>query len=136
MWAIIGPRQSASPIFNGSPRERQRIPVYENSSQTVSLAALLDELGANPAEVARQLRGSGVQGVRNTARFLNPIVRYLRDRLPADVQTVDLTRGDALSLVFADQSRHDIPLPAAIKKFLDAFNAGKYPDLELPLDEG
>ena len=37
---------------------------------------MLVDLGNTPDEVADTLRASGITGVRNTVRFLNPIVRF------------------------------------------------------------
>ena len=88
--------------------------------------------GTSPRACERK----GIKGVRNTARFLNPIVRYARGRLNGEAASLDLMKGDVLSVMQHDGSKQDVPLPAPVKRFLDAFNAGKYPDLELPLDQG
>ena len=56
---------------------------------------MLDELGGTPDAVAEVLRAAGIRGVRNTVRFLNPVVRYARKFLP-DAQGIDLIQGDRL----------------------------------------
>ncbi len=94
------------------------------------LSRLLEQMGANAEEVAATLRAAGVQGVRNTVRVLNPIVRYVQsmlrhDHLDADVMTGKTFRVHGLA-------GQDIALPQAVRDFLDAFNRGAHPDLELP----
>ncbi len=91
---------------------------------------MLDALGKTADEVAVSLRAAGIQGVPNTVRFLNPVVRY------AVAQAGDGPSGvlldDTLTLTFPDgrEQRHRVPPP--VRDFLDAFNRGTYPDLILP----
>jgi hypothetical protein len=73
--------------------------------------------------------------VRNTARFLNPIVRYAHS-VTADVYGIDLTLSDRLRIVFASGEVSEVPVPAAVLEFLDLFHRGRYPELEMPLDPG
>jgi hypothetical protein len=96
---------------------------------------MLDELGRTPDEVANALRQRGVRGVRNTARFLNPIVRYAYTLNP-DVYGIDLTLVDRLRIVFADGRVTEVPVPDAVLGFLDLFHRGSYPDLEMPSGPG
>jgi hypothetical protein len=96
---------------------------------------MLEELGTTPDEVARSLLARGVRGVRNTARFLNPIVRYAHS-VTADVYGIDLTLSDRLRIVFASGQVSEVPVPSAVLEFLDLFHRGRYPELEMPLDPG
>lgn len=96
---------------------------------------MLDELGRTPDEVAHSLRARGIQGVRNTAWFLNPVVRYAHS-ITADVSAIDLTLGDRLRIVFPNGSVTEVPVPSPVLKFLDLFHRGHYPELELPLTPG
>ena len=96
---------------------------------------MLDDLGKTPDEVADTLRARGVNGVRNTARFLNPIVRYANSLL-TDVYGIDLTQGDRMRIVFADGRTTEVPVPPAVLEFLDLFHRGHYPDLEMPVGPG
>jgi hypothetical protein len=94
------------------------------------LGKLLEEMGSNAEEVAAALRAAGVQGVRNTVRVLNPIVRYVqnvlrRDNLDADMMTWKTFRVHGVG-------GQEVALPKPVLDFLDAFNRGAYPDLELP----
>jgi len=57
-------------------------------STPVVFSNVLANLGASADDVAAKLRARGIQGVRNTGRFLNPIVRYLVAR-----QLLPLRRG-------------------------------------------
>jgi hypothetical protein len=96
---------------------------------------MFDELGRSPDEVADALRALGIMGVRNTVRFLNPIVRYAHTRL-AGVYGIDLIRGDRLHIVFANGEETEAPVPEPVLRFLENFHRGLYPDLEMPSGPG
>jgi hypothetical protein len=96
---------------------------------------MLEQLGRTPDEVAQSLRSRGIQGVRNTARFLNPIVRYAHT-VTTDVYGIDLTLGDRLRIVFANGDVTEVLVPDAVLEFLNLFHRGHYPDLEMPLGPG
>jgi hypothetical protein len=96
---------------------------------------MLNELGSNADEVAATLRRLGIQGVRNTVRFLNPIVRYANTQV-AGAYGIDLIQVDRLRIVFADGRMEEIAVPEAVLRFLDNFHQGLYPDLEMPLGPG
>ena len=67
--------------------------------------------------------------------FSNPIVRYAVSRMQVDDLSVDLLKQDTLSLTFVGGRTEEARLPEAVQQFLDAFNRGSYPDLELPPDQ-
>ena len=96
---------------------------------------MLDELGRTPEEIAESLRSAGIRGVRNTVRFLNPVVRYARKFLP-DAQGIDLIQGDRLRIVFANGTVSEVAVPEAVLRFLEGFHRGQFPDLELPTGPG
>lgn len=96
---------------------------------------MLDELGNTADEVAVALRQRGIKGVRNTVRFLNPVVRYAHTRL-ADVYGIDLIQGDRLRIVFANGRAEEVAVPEPVRHFLDNFHRGQYPDLEMPAGPG
>ena len=91
---------------------------------------MLEELGTTSEKVASALRAKGIQGVANTVRDLNPIVRYVRGELD-ETQTVHLI-GDVLTIQFADGRQQQVTIPPAVRDFLHAFNNGQYADLHLP----
>ncbi len=91
---------------------------------------MLEALGTTAEGVASALRAKGIQGVANTVRDLNPIVRYVRGELH-ETQTVHLI-GDVLTIQFADGRQQQVAIPPAVRDFLKAFNSGQYPDLLLP----
>src|SRR5262245_39883552 len=95
------------------------------------VARLLDDLGRTADEVAATLKTQGVRGVRNTVRFLNPVVRYVSPRV-AGLTTADVMRGDVLCLAIRGGRKEEVALPQAIRDFPDAFNRRAYPELELP----
>jgi hypothetical protein len=92
----------------------------------------LEALGSTFDEVARTLHSKGIQGMRNTVRILNPIVRYLQTRL-RNILAVDVLEGDAVHILYRDGGEETTPLPAAIREFLGAFDSGAYPDLEITI---
>ena len=94
---------------------------------------MFERLGQSPEEVAATLKAEGIRGVRNTVRFLNPVVRYAKGRLDG-VAELDLISGDRLRIVFATGEVNEVAVPAPVQQFLEAFHQGKYPDLELPGD--
>ena len=96
---------------------------------------MFDELGRTPDEVADELRRLGIKGVRNAARFLNPIVRYAHTRV-ADTYGIDLMNESRLRIVFADRRVEEIAVPEPVLRFLDNFHRGRYPDLEMPTAPG
>ncbi len=96
---------------------------------------MLEQLGNTPDEVADALRAAGIQGVRNTVRFLNPIVRYAHTQI-ADVYGIDLIQGDRMRIVFANGQVTEVVVPEPVLRFLDNFHRGHYPDLELPIGPG
>jgi hypothetical protein len=120
VWAVRLTTERASAI-----RPTRRVVLVEED-----LRKVLEQLGASAEEVAAMLRATGVQGVRNTVRVLNPIVRYVqnavrRDNLDADVMTGKTFRVHGVKT-------QEVTLPQAVMDFLDAFNRGAHPDLELP----
>ena len=90
---------------------------------------MLQSLGKTADEVASTLRSKGIQGVPNTIRHLNPIVRYAQGQTecPCAMHIVDNT----LSIRFADGREKEETIPQAVKEFLEAFNRGQYRDLLL-----
>ena len=96
---------------------------------------MLDELGGSADEVAATLRGLGIQGVRNTVRFLNPIVRYANTKVTS-AYGIDLILVDRLRIVFADGRVEVVGVPEAVLRFLESFHRGLYPELEMPIGPG
>ena len=99
---------------------------------------LLLRLGQTPQEVAATLKAMGVKGVRNTIRHLNPIVRFTQRQLRIDDYRLAVAHGDGvpylLRLTLPDGATQETAFPEPVKAFLDDFNAGAYPDMELPAD--
>lgn len=98
---------------------------------TDAIARMLNDLGKTADEVAEALKHEGVRGVRNSVRFLNPVVRYVRAEVRG-VANADVIQADTLSVELADGTQHQVPLPQAVREFLDRFNRQGYPELELP----
>jgi hypothetical protein len=93
-------------------------------------------LGARPDAVAETLRRNGIKGVRNTVRQLNPIVRYAQSQLRLDDYRLDVSHGDGmptyiLRISLPNGTEEEAVFPEPVREFLDAFNRGTYPDLEL-----
>jgi len=96
---------------------------------------MLDELGTTPEQVADALRSSGITGVRNTVRFLNPVVRYAHRKLTG-AQGIDIIQGDKLRIEFANSVATEVAVPEAVLRFLERFHQGQYPDMEMPAGSG
>jgi len=100
------------------------------------LSMTLDRMGRTADEVAASLRTKGVQGVRNTVRLLNPVVRYVQNTLQHDNLDLDVMTGKTIRLNSGSVVRiQEVAIPEAVRQFIDAFNKGAYPDLELPHDK-
>src|SRR5690242_924201 len=95
------------------------------------LAPILESLGDTPDAVADTLRSAGVKGVRNTVRFLNPLVRFVQANI-TDGANLDVIKGDTLRVRFVSRIKEEAALPPAVRAFLDNFNRWLYPDLEMP----
>ena len=96
---------------------------------------MFEELGNTAEEVADALRARGIQGVRNTVRFLNPIVRFVHARVP-DAYGIDLIQGNRLRIEFANNKVSEVAVPEPVLRFLEGFHQGRYPDLEMPTGPG
>lgn len=92
-------------------------------------ATVLAQLGNTADEVAHSLKAQGIQGVRHTVRFLNPVVRCVRAVITGTLD-MDVIEGDRLSMTLRDGRKLHVLLPPAVRAFLDAFHRGAYPDLE------
>jgi hypothetical protein len=95
------------------------------------VARSLQALGNTAEEVAAVLRDHKIQGVRNTVRMLNPIVRYVEPLVP-DHRDIDVIQTGTLRITLRNGTTVHVALPDAVQAFLDAFNSRAYPQLELP----
>jgi hypothetical protein len=95
------------------------------------LGSLLLRVGNAADEIAITLRDGGIKGARNTARFLNPIVRYCQMHLIVDRYTLDVMQRGIMRITLPNEMPVNVPLPSPVMEFLDAFNRGAYPCLEL-----
>jgi hypothetical protein len=91
---------------------------------------MLRELGETPDQVANVFRVLGIKGVRNTVRFLNPVVRYTHC-LVKNALGIDIILGDRLRIYVPEGSSREVEVPTAVVQFLERFHRGEYPDLEL-----
>jgi hypothetical protein len=92
---------------------------------------LLREMGNTANEVAAKLTKHQVKGVRNAARFLNPVVRYLQVRVQSESVSFDVMKGDMVCIGLPMDRHGEVPIPEPVWTFLFEFNRGKYPALEL-----
>ena len=107
----------------------------KNTGVGAELGRILKELGNTADEVATALQAQRIRGVRNAARFLNPLVRYVHGQLKVDALGLDVMKGDTLRLTFHQKRKEEASLPQVVIQFLEAFNRGEYPELELASDE-
>jgi hypothetical protein len=100
------------------------------------LEQILELLGRRADQVAATLHANGIKGVRNTVRHLNPIVRFSQLHIRLDDYGLDVTHGDGMAkytlrLILPNGKEEDAPLPEPVREFLDSFNKGAYPQLEV-----
>jgi hypothetical protein len=96
------------------------------------LSAILANLGNTADQVAETIKVHGTQGVRNTVRFLNPLIRYLQTQTHHHTFSMDLILGDRLRIRLDDGTWEEALLPEPVLQFLEAFNRGVYAELVLP----
>src|SRR2546421_6776671 len=101
-------------------------------NQAEELKTILNGLGDTAIAIAVTLASANIKGVRNTVRFLNPVIRYCQAQLRLDDYSLDLIHPDAVRMVLPDGAKVEVHLPAAVAEFLTAFHRGAFPDLELP----
>ena len=106
------------------------LPKSLSVNQVSELGSLLATMGNTVHKVAATLQDAGIRGVRNTARFLNPIVRYCQRHLMVDGVALDVMERGLLRVQVRGIT-DNFPLPPPIIEFLDCFNRGAWPDLEL-----
>jgi len=94
------------------------------------LGKTLEKMGTSADEVAATLRAADVQGVRNTVAGLNPIVQFIRNTLHLPKLEADVMSGKTLHI--NGVGGQEVALPPAVLDFLNAFNRGEHPDLEVP----
>jgi hypothetical protein len=104
--------------------------------QTSILEQVLLRLGSTSDQVAATLKAHNVQGVRNTVRYLNPIVRYAQLQLRLDDYSLDVSHGDSmpdyfLRMTLPNGMEERAAFPDPVREFLDDFNRGAHGDLEL-----
>ena len=79
--------------------------------------------------------GERDQGRPQCRPVLESPCAYLQGQLKVDALGLDVMKGDILRLIFHAKRKEEISLPQAVMQFLDAFNQGNYPELEMTLDE-
>jgi hypothetical protein len=102
-------------------------------SPTSHISLLIDNLGNSADEIAETLAYKRSQGVRNTVRFLNPLVRHLQNEFQVEFGErafMDVIKGDILRIAFLNGEKAEVSLSDAAVDFLDAFDRGEYPELE------
>jgi hypothetical protein len=101
----------------------------------IKAEAILESLGHSAAQVAMTLDRTGIKGVRNTVRILNPIVEFVEESLPDRPVSTDVMKPGILRLVWSDGTKTEMSLPSAVSDFLVSFNDGNYPRLEAAASE-
>lgn len=113
--------------------------VFTAMKNVKHLEQLLANMGHNADAVAATLKVNGVMGVRNTVRYLNPVVRHVQAQLRLDDFTLDVMQRDGrqvhtLRLSLPNGITHEVELPGPVREFLEAFNAGAHAELEMSQD--
>jgi hypothetical protein len=97
------------------------------------IATLLDTLGEHPGAVASNLRSEDVRGVRGSA-LAHPLCRWLTRLVPdlgvvLGLDTVHVFRPGR----GPTRQGVTVPMPPPVRGFVDRFDDGHYPELELCL---
>jgi hypothetical protein len=103
---------------------------------TVQIKEFLERLGETSDQVAMNLKAYGIQGVRNTVRMLNPIVRFVEKNLSVRSLSIDLIRRDSICVTLPDGKKAEATISRAIRQFLDGFDQGRYAELEMGRAKG
>lgn len=98
------------------------------------LNRILASMGKTGDDVAAFLRANSCRGFMRGGGFPNPPVRYLYRRFDDGVlhlSALTPSRWGTLVLHRIDGRFEEIALPVAIAEFLELFQEGEFPDLEL-----
>src|SRR5437867_816608 len=90
---------------------------------TDDILTLLTAAGTTADEVAATLDGHGVRARRGNSSFDNPIVRYLYRHLDVGGR-LDIPVGGTSIIIMRAGSWLAVPLPVAVRDFLDHFHSG------------
>jgi hypothetical protein len=93
------------------------------------LRSALEALGTTADAVARNLEAMGFRGCRSKESNC-PVAHYALASIP-DAREVSVIYGGVAALNAADD-RVDVPMTDAIEHFVEFFDAGGYPGLEVP----
>jgi len=93
------------------------------------LLTLLGGLGSTPQDIAARLGAEGIRGQRGSPTFHNPIVRYLSRHLNVGGLIYVPAYSGRLTVV-REGTCYTVKLPTQVSRFLAAFHAGGFPQLE------
>src|SRR5262245_52409739 len=96
----------------------------------IEIQSLLASLGAMAGEINARLRAEGVRARRLSTSFENPIVRYIYRHLDIGGR-LDIPLGNSVLTIAREGTWLSITLPDPVHDFLDRFQDGYYPQLEL-----
>jgi hypothetical protein len=119
-----------------SPLGQLVMPKYTNPIE--QLLRILAAMGQAADQVAELLRAAGCRGFRNGG-FPSPVFRYVYRKFDEGNLILVYSRPGKPSKIYlylGDGKREEILLPPAIAEFLDNFDQGSYPDLDLGLSRG
>ncbi len=126
----VPPPQTRAELRDVRTREdSRRTPALDSIASRVE--AMLERAGASRDQVADAFMTCGILGVRNAVRMLNPVVRFVQKSVEPNV-LLNLMNPRSLRMIFPDGTVAQANVPQAVYEFLEAFNEGRYPQLELP----
>jgi hypothetical protein len=110
--------------------------IQDGMKESILLRQILLQLGSSAEQVASTLRANHIKGVRNTVRYLNPIVRFAQTQGCQKTHDLCVTHGDGMAtytlrMTPAQGEEEQTFFPEPVREFLDAFNKGAHPDMEL-----
>jgi len=91
---------------------------------------LLGGLGSTPQDIVATLGAARIRGQKGSPSFQNPIVRYVYRHLNVGGLIYVPVNTSSLLAVVRQGDCHTVQLPEPVSLFLDAFHAGRFPQLE------
>jgi hypothetical protein len=91
---------------------------------------LLGSLGSTPQDIAARLGAARIKAQKGSPSFQNPIVRYIYRNLNVGGLIYVPVHSRGLLTVVRQGKCRTVPLPEPVSDFLDAFHAGRFPQLE------
>ena len=106
----------------------------KDKNPTEELKLILASMGKTGEDVAACLRVNNCRGFMLGKGSPDPLTRYIYRKFDDGQISIHITgrlKWGTLVLHRTDRAREEIPLPSPVSEFLELFEEGEFPDLEL-----